>query len=220
MDRAFRKYFSQADLDRITAAVRSAEAATSGEIVPYVVLQSDAYFEAAWRAAAVTGGVILLLGILVFLFVDVWLPLTLFEFMAAALFAALGVFALVHAVPSLKRRLVGRRLMDHRVRMRAEEAFLSEEVFKTRERTGILIFVSLLEHRVVVLGDSGINAKVTPEHWNGIVAMVAEGMKTGKPADGLVRAIGRCGEILAEHGVRRRPDDTDELSDNLRMRKE
>ncbi len=220
MDGAFRKYFSQADLDRISAAVRAAEARTSGEIVPYFVLQSDAYFEAAWRAAAVTGGVILLAGILVFLFVDIWLPLTLFEFMAAALFGSLIVFALVHAIPSLKRLLVGRRLMSHRVHLRAEEAFLSEEVFKTRDRTGILIFVSLLEHRVVVLGDSGINAKVTPDHWNGIVAMVVDGMKHGRPAEGLERAIARCGEILAEHGVRRRSDDTDELSDNLRMSKE
>ncbi len=220
MDGAFRKYFTQADLDRIITAVREAESGTSGEIVPYFVLKSDAYFEAAWRAAALTGGVILLAGVLLFVFVDAWLPLTLFEFMAAALVASVAAFALVHAVPPLKRLLAGRRTMEHRVHMRAEEAFLSEEVFKTRDRTGILIFLSLFEHRVVVIGDSGINTKVTPGHWNGIVAMVVEGMKNGKPADGLVRAIGRCGEILAEHGVKRRRDDKDELSDNLRMSKE
>jgi putative membrane protein len=107
--------------------------------------------------------------------------------------------------------------MNHRVSQRAAEAFIAEEVFQTRDRTGILLFFSLLEHRVLVVGDSGINAKVEKQDWDDVVTTVIEGMKAGTPAEGLIKAIGMCGELLQRQGVRRRADDSDELSDGLRM---
>lgn len=220
MDRAFRRYFSQADLDRITSAVKEAEAKTSGEIIPYFVLRSDSYHETAWRAGALGGATILLIALVVILFLDVWMPVSLPEVCIIALGVGALAFLLTHLVPTFQRMLAGKETMAHRVHQRAQQAFLSEEVFKTRERTGILLFLSLFERRVVVMGDAGINANVEQSHWDGIVRMVVEGMKRGQPADGLVTAIDRCGELLAKHGVKRRRDDTDELSDNLRMSKQ
>ena len=84
--------------------------------------------------------------------------------------AAFGAgMALTHFVPSVKRLLAGRTLLRKRVSQRAAEAFIAEEVFDTRERTGILLFVSLFERHVLVVGDSGINTHVKQEEWDDVV---------------------------------------------------
>jgi putative membrane protein len=76
--------------------------------------------------------------------------------------AAVGY--LVGAVwPALRVRLVHADVIEHRVRQRALAVFVEQEVFRTRARTGILLFLSLLERRVVVVTDAGINARV-PQH--------------------------------------------------------
>lgn len=135
--------------------------------------------------------------------------------MPAAAGAAVG-FLLASFVPAVKRWLAGDEMLDLRARQRAEMTFLEEEVFRTRDRTGILIFVSLFEHRVVVVGDGGINALVQPGQWDGIVAEVVAGIRAGRPGDALVAAIRQCGELLERHGVARRADDANELPDELR----
>jgi putative membrane protein len=126
----------------------------------------------------------------------------------------------VRVLPPVKRLFAGGHLMTRRVEQRAAEAFISEEVFATKKRTGILIFLSMLERRVLILGDAGIHSKVRQDDWHEIITMVVGAIRSGKPADGLVEAIGRCGALLAGHGVGIEPGDTDELSDNLRIRKE
>jgi putative membrane protein len=74
-----------------------------------------------------------------------------------------------------------------------------------------------MEHKVLVLGDSGINAKVRQSEWEEIVRKVVEGMRRGAPAEALVEAVRLCGDLLQKHGLARRPDDTDELPDDMRM---
>ena len=100
---------------------------------------------------------------------------------------------------------------------RAAEAFVSEEVFNTRDRSGILIFLSLLEHRVMVVGDTGINARVKAQEWHAIVKTIVDGIVAGRPAEGLIEGIRQRGALLALKGVARRSDDRDELPDSLRM---
>jgi putative membrane protein len=208
--------FSAADRENIAAAVREAERKTSGEIVPYVVGQSDAYEEAEWKCGSLLGAAALATFSIIFSYTSIWLPLSVAELVIAALLAgALGVL-LPKLFPALKRMFAGEALMHRRVAQRAAEAFVSEEVFKTHERTGILIFLSILEHKVLVLGDSGINAKVKPEEWQEIVKRIVAGIRAGKPAEGLIDGITQCGTLLQKHGVAIRQDDTDELPDTLR----
>ena len=66
--------------------------------------------------------------------------------------AALGWLAALF-LPDLRRALVPAEALAARVHQRATQAFVEEDVFRTRDRTGILIFISLFEHRVVVLAD-------------------------------------------------------------------
>lgn len=204
------------DLEAIRAAVAEAEQRTSGEIVPYFVEESDAYPGALWKGTALGAFAGALLAEAVYFLGDFWgglLPLWIA--LPAAAGGALG-FLLTAYVPAVKRWMAGDALLDLRTRQRAEMAFLEQEVFRTRDRTGILLFLSLFEHRVVVLGDSGINQKVEPGQWDGIVRTVVEGIRAGRPGEALASAIRQCGELLERHGVAIRPDDRDELPNELR----
>ena len=216
MPAGFDKYFSANDLKRIEDAVHDAEAKTSGEIVPYVVHASDAYDEAMWRAGAAVGACALTVFVLVHNFSSTWQPFEMIHLAFVTLGAGILGAALARFVEPVKRLFAGRDMMDRRARQRAAEAFISEEVFSTRDRTGILVFLSLLEHEVVILGDSGINAKVKQDEWDGIVKTIVDGIRSGNPADGLIDAIRQCGELLKREGVSRRPNDTDELQNALR----
>jgi putative membrane protein len=211
------RLFTEQDLARIKQAVQDAESKTSGEIVPYVVETSDDYERAVWRGAAAAGGLAILVFLALHAFTGVWLPFPLPMVLGITL-AAFGCgMVLTHFVPALKRALAGRALMHKRISQRAAQAFIAEEVFDTRDRTGILIFVSVFERHVLVIGDSGINALVKQEEWDGVVQSVVRGIRQRTPADGLVEAIGKCGTLLERRGVERRADDTDELRDDLRM---
>ena len=122
--------------------------------------------------------------------------------------------------PAARVRLVPAHTREHRVHQRATAAFVEQEVFRTRARTGILLFLSLLERRVVVLADAGINARVSQAEWDAIAAEIVAGMRRGEPGPALASAIRRCGELLAAHGFARAPDDRDELPDELQRRRE
>lgn len=213
------RFFSPADLEAIQTAVQEAEARTSGEIVPYVVERSDEYPTAAWKGAALGA----LLGPMVALalhrWTDLWgWPLGVWIALPAPLGGAVGyLLALLHPV---RRWMAGEATLDARARRRAAVAFLEQEVFGTRERTGILLFVSLFERRVVLLADSGIHQQVEEEAWEEITRRLARGIREGRPGPAMVEAIRACGELLERHGVERRSDDRDELTNELRRERE
>jgi putative membrane protein len=210
------------DQERIREAVAKAERATSGEIVPYVVVRSGRYEVALWRGAALGTALFAAAGLTAGAAYGGWGLDWIYAAEGMLALVALGALAgaLVAWWAPVRRRLAGRRRMDESVARRAAQAFVEEEVFDTRDRTGILLFVSLFEHRLLVLGDSGINAKVGPEEWVEVVTLVRDGIRRGAPTDGLVAAIDRCGELLHRRGVEIRDDDSDELSDRVRLRKE
>lgn len=203
--------FSAEEREQIAAAVKAAEQHTSGEIVPFIVAHCDEYEEAVWRGGAVAAFLVFFGFFCLRVFTTAWLPLGLGAMGAGVALAGGAGMLLVQWVPSLRRLLAGEELMDRRVTGRALEAFVEEEIFATRERTGILIFLSLMEHEVRVLGDAGINARVAQEEWEEVVRRLVEGMRQGRPAQGLVEAIAQCGALLERSGVARRADDSDEL---------
>ena len=212
---------SEADLDRVRVAVGEAEKRTAGEIVPFVVRQSGDYDVATWRAASVGALLAAAAALGVSSLYDGWGLTWLYASWAveAATIAGGVVGALVgEYVPAVRRLLAGPGLLAETVHRRAAEAFLDEEVFGTRDRTGILLFVSLFEHRIEVVGDSGINAKVEAAEWVEVVDRVRAGIRQNDLAGGLVSAVDLCGDLLHRRGVALREDDADELSDGVRMR--
>lgn len=207
------------DRTRIAEAVADAEERTAGEIVPVVVPQSASYDVAVWRGAGAAAILALTVALLTVQFYDGWGLGWLFQPWGVALVtlaAGTGGALLAAFVRPVQRLLTGADLLDDTVHRRAMQAFVEEEVFDTRDRTGILLFVSLLEHRIEVLGDTGINQNVDPDDWAEIVERIRTGIRNRNLTNGLVDAIDMCGRLLERKGVNIRPDDTDELSNQVR----
>ena len=209
--------FSDRDLEAVRQAVAAAEGETSGEIVPFVVEASDVYEGTLWKGTALgaLGGA--MIAAVVHVAAGLWGGGALWIALPAAGGGAIG-FLLAALVPAIKRALVPADVMQRRVRRRAAVAFLEEEVFSTVDRTGILLFLSLFERRVVVLGDGGINARVDEDEWLSITEAIAAGIRQGRPGPALVEGIVECGRLLARSGVEIQPDDRNELRDDLRRR--
>jgi putative membrane protein len=210
-----RHLFSAADEEAIRAAVEDAERRSAGEVVPWIVEACDPYPEAAWKGAALGALLGMALGLGAHLLAGAWgaalLWLVLPAFAGGATGLALG------GLPAVKRLLVDEAVFSHRVRTTAEAAFLRGEVFATSERTGILVFLALLEHRVVVLGDAGINERVRPEEWQAIADEIVAGVRRSRPAAALASGIEACGRLLAERGVAQLEEDLNELPDRPRF---
>ena len=209
--------FSQKDLERIKAAVKTAEDKISGEIVPVFVEKSGHYSIAVYRGFLALAG-LAFLAIIVF---DRYIPSVaiydpLLIFLSSTLVGLLGALAANYIDP-LKRMLMSQTHLDQATRKRAENAFLEEEVFATRHRTGIMIFVSFFEREVIVMADRGISKVVEQKEWDKMVRGITENIRMGKVTDGIEMAILRCGEILLEKGFLKTVDDVNELRDDLRM---
>ncbi len=214
---SIQKRFKPEDLDRIKAAVKEAESKISGEIVPVFVEKSSHYTIANYHAGVIAAMTVFFLIVLFDRYVPslaVYDPVLIFVLvMVGGLIGALKA----NFIPFIKRMMLSQAYMDQSTRKRAESAFLQEEVFNTRQRTGIMIFISFFEHEVIVMADKGISKVVEQKEWDAIVRTIIEHVKKDKMTDGIVKAILRCGEILLEKGFVISPDDVNELNDDLRM---
>jgi len=200
-------HLTQPELDRISDAVREAEKQTAGEIVPMLVGQSDEYPGARWRLAIVTA---LLSGALAYFFLDDFDPVWILWAQIPGLYIGywLGSFCAV-----LRLFLVSSKI-DEEVHQRAVQAFFLHNLHATKDRTGILVMVSLLEHRVEILADTGINAKVPRDMWEKILNDMIGKIKSGDLTEGFCTAVRECGEVLAKDfpGTHENPN---ELSDRV-----
>lgn len=216
-----RKKFSEEDLQRIKTAVREAEAKISGEIVPVIVERSGLYHIANYKGSLIFGALFFAAMIVLDRYIIENASSTLyydplFIFTIVVIGAALGA-VLPNMIPALKRWLVSRAYLDENCRTTAENAFLEEEIFNTRHRTGIMIFISFFEHEVIVMADRGISKVVEQQEWDSIVAGLLSAIRSGKVVDGIEAAIRRCGDLLFEKGFLKRDDDINELRDDLRI---
>lgn len=215
------KKFSDNDLQRIKNAVRNAEEKISGEIVPVIVDRSGNYAIANYKGALLGASLAFVIMILFDRFIIAQATHTLyydpvFIFLIVILGGVLGAVIPKFSDP-VKRLLVSKRYLDLMTRQSAENAFLEEEVFNTRQRTGIMIFVSFFEHEVIVMADKGISSVVDQTQWDKIVQDIIANIKSGKIVEALEGGIRKCGEILLEKGFTKAANDTNELHDDLRV---
>lgn len=194
--------------EAIRAAVAKAESRSTGEIVTVVVEQSDRYLEAERLGALLLAALSAAIAAIATAHVTIWtyIPLVLLLYFP--------VLALFRRFPRLKLCFVGPARQAIAVRERAVAAFYEKGVHRTRQETGILIFISLLERKVWILADRGINQKIPPHSWNELAAELAAGLREGRVAEALGHAIDACGDQLALHFPRQGAD-TNELSDEI-----
>jgi len=204
---------SAADREAVHDALREAERSTVGEIVPVVVERSDAHPGAKWLSAVS----FLLVGTALLSAQLPWDRPALFLTCQIGL-GALG-WIVAQALPDFRRLFVPTARATEVCEEQALQEFFGNSLHETEGRTGVLLFVSLLEHRVVVLADRGISAVVDKEIWNETDRAILEGIRAGSLRDGLIAGVRRSGEVLAEH-FPWREGNRNELPDRLIVRRE
>lgn len=206
--------FSAADRERIARAIADAEARTSGEIVPVVAAASGRYD----RAEDLFGVLVALAAVTTLWLAGVASPppdeswggggqtarLALVLITVAAGFIAGS--ALAARFPALRLPFIPSGEMRAEVERSAEAAFHRFRLRETAGATGILIYVSLYERRVRVLGDAAIGAKLGAADWRHLCDAVTETLAGGEAAEALVRGIALAGELLARHFPRESRD--------------
>ena len=198
----------QIDTKKIEAAIAKAESGTTGELVVQIVPQSDAYvvLTVAWG----------FVGMIVASLIDyfTW-GFSLLALMECQALGFLG-FALLSRVPALRRLTLPKAWAAFRVHRECLANFTSQGLHETAEHTGILLYLSSLEHRVEILADSGIHKKLGAGFWDKQVSKIVEGMRSGRPTEAICEAIGEMGAELAHHfpGRKHNPN---ELSDHVRL---
>lgn len=197
--------------DRIEEAIARAESQTSGEIVPLLVRRSSTVGHVPMLAMS------LLMLSAFMLDLPAWLsewrgsePIWIVVLLLAA--AALGYG--LSRFDAVDRLLTPRPDQMRQVDLRAQIEFYELGMSQTDARTGVLLMVSLMEHRAVVLADHGISEKLDATIWQEVVDLMIDGVKGGDLAGGMCAAIERCGALLAPH-LPIAADDANELRDHL-----
>jgi putative membrane protein len=217
---------SEADHAKVSAAIAAAESSSDGEIVAVATDISDAYHDVALHWA-----VLALIAVLAWAAVcpsclEWWVEallggwraettqrelLTVLMVLAVLKFTA--VLLILKYMP-LRLALTPGATKQRRVRRRAISIFKAGAERRTIGRTGILIYLSMAERRAEIIGDEAITKVTTPETWGEAMAALLAEVKAGRPADGIVAAVERVGEVLKEH-FPRSSTDTNEIPDKL-----
>lgn len=207
---------SEQDKARISEAVRAAEAHTSAEIVPMLVARSGLYRDAQHRTGLALALVVLTSLLMGEGFWASWRWQTVeAAWLLIAVLLSYAVGSWIGRVPSVIRAVTSSERLHRKVQLRAEQAFAQHSLSRTRQRTGVLLMVSLLERRVYVLPDSGIGPGITPAQWNDVVEAVIIKLGEHDIAGGFCAGIERCGVLLARACAAEPGDNPNELSNRL-----
>jgi len=189
----------------IRSTVAGEERVTSGEIVPMIV-RSSHHYTAASLLSSMTLSMITAPAVTMILGrQDMW------TFVALYVLFIIPFYVLAHNLGFLKRLFTSRTERSDAVKQGAFAAFYSNGLYRTRDETGILIYISLFERSVWILADRGINQKVPAGTWDRIVTDITDGIHAGNGVDALIKAIRHTGDILKKHFPVKK-DDRNELN--------
>ena len=202
--------FSEADHALVSEAVAKAERSSDGEIVTIVAPRSDAYHDVGLHYAVLATLLVPTAGALL---PQSWLDWALglifgwnasLSFRLLMLMIVVGqaiVFLIVRfafAWMPLRMALTPASTKTRRVRRRAVELFRAGTEKRTKGRTGILLYLSLLEHRAEIVADEAIHSRVEPEVWGEAMAALVDGVKAGRAGEGMALAVEKIGGVLAQ----------------------
>lgn len=206
---------SESDQTRIKAAVARAEGKTAGEVMPVIARRSSVYPAPEWRGAAVGAVLGAVLMALLWAPSRAWADGGIVEYLmpvAVSLISGISAYFLVNIIPPLERLLTTKLEINSAITDAVFREFMVNNLSETRDRSGVLIYISLFERRVQILADSGINQKVEPSAWKEFADAIAAGIREGKMSDALCASIDDMGDLLADY-FPVKDDDTNELGD-------
>ncbi|MEO9168587.1 MAG: TPM domain-containing protein, partial [Aestuariivirga sp.] len=109
------------------------------------------------------------------------------------------IAALALSLPFIRRAITPMRLKRKYAHRNAAAQFLASNISNTRKHTGVLIFVSLMERYVEVIGDEAIAAKLSKSDWQKIIDEMLPLLKGKQSCDALVLGVQHAGALLAKH---------------------
>lgn len=219
-------YLNEAQHTIVSNAVEAAELTTSGEIVTVLADRSDGYSDVVMvYAAAAAFTAMSLFAFMPQPFMDLWdiiagawrAEWTTGEI--ASMTIALGLIAftvtwLIFLWEPLKFFAIPGPVKTARVHKQAIKHFKVGADGRTGGRTGILIYLSMREHRAEIVADEPIAEKVSAQVWGDAMADMLVHIKTGAIAEGMAAGVKDVGEVLSGHFPRAETDEN-ELPDRL-----
>ncbi len=187
-------YLNHEDLLKIEQKIIEIEKQTSGEIVPVIARRSTTSGHVPYVLAAVLAILILSFDFLSWQLDYLLWPRTYILILNTLIF--IGLLITLSHKAFILRLFTPSKDMTIQVNRRALNEFYNKRVHHTQRSTGILIFVSLDEHRALVIGDDLISEKLNSEDWQEVVQLLLNGIKSKKMAQGFLDAIERAGELL------------------------
>ena len=196
---------SKEDHEQISAAIHEAEKRTSGQIVCVLARAASDYVHIPILWATV-------IALIAPWPMIVWTPWSVQRiFLIQLAVFIVAVFVLLWT--PLRMALVPPSVRRSRAHHAALEQFVVRRVAHTKNRTGVLIFVSWAERYARIIADEGIAQKVQASEWQAAIDALINQMRGGRIAAGFVDAIERCGAVLAAHAP---PDGSEnQLPDRL-----
>jgi putative membrane protein len=200
-----RPFLTDRTKEALLTASRAVEARSAAEVVVAVRDRSGSYLHADLTAAIVAANLVLF-----FQLFSPW-EFSLVLIQIAPTGAGLLVGLATSINPWARRALTPRRMRETMVRTAARATFVEKGVGGTRERTGILVYVSVLERTAEVVADVGVSRAVPADSWAAATARVAEAARGG---DGVAvaAAVAALADILVT-ALPRAQDDVNELTD-------
>ena len=203
-----REFLGDAATTALQGAISGIEARSSAELVVSVRSRSAAYLH-----ADILVGALAALGALAFLLFSPW-PFALHWFLIDPIIVG-GLVALAASrLPPIRRALTPRAVRESRVRAAAGSLFLERGVHHTRGRTGILLYISLLERRALLIADAAVEREVPRREWRAATAAIERVVTSGGDGVEVARALAPLGDLLALH-LPRATGDINELADEV-----
>ena len=176
---------------KLTETIKEVESRTDAEVVTVLAGQSDNYLYISTLWAAFLA--LLIAPLMQFL--SWWIEYQQAFTLQWILFIALAV---LFRWRPLTMKLVPKKVRFWRASNLARRQFLENELHSTKNRLGLLIFVSQAEHYVEILADRGLAEHITNERWQEIVENFIREVKKGKTSEAFVHCVEKCGELLEE----------------------
>lgn len=209
-------YLTPQEQQQINELVAEVEAATGAQVQAAVIGKADSYPEIPWKAFASGAAIAAFAVVLVGWLRPDWVSLHSAIFDATAILgtgAALGLLTVF--VPPFARLFLDRLRADTEATQYAQSMFLERELFRTRQRTGILLLVCRFEHAVVILPDEGIRARVNEVELDQVIARMTPLLARGETAAALRDGLRAFKTRLLEKGFGSTSADTDEITTGL-----
>jgi putative membrane protein len=197
------RLLSDEDAARVERAIAEAERRCGGQIVAAVVERADGYPEVPWRAFSLGCAIAALVALALDIGRSDWVSAAALLGQALAILGSGGAAALATLVlPRFARLFVREARIAEETRQRAETMFLARALSATPRRDAVLLFVSLFEHRIVVVPDVGYRERVSPDDWQRVVDRMRPELAAGHVADAFVGGVVALTTLLGSKGFR------------------